>query len=288
MKSGLRMVLALLLACGFAGTALAQKVPVEDFFKDPEFSAVTLSPTGEYLTVSVPAGDRTVLAAFRVEDMELVGKWDYGRQMHADRVRWVNDNRFFVYVSRKLGRYDFRPGTPDVYASDVDGRRRMAIPNGGTYQIVDMLEDEPDWILVQRSIDSAYLYRLNVNDGRVRTTATAPLRFGSFLVDHTGTLRYAIGMEENRDTVTLRRAGESWTEIHRSPMGGSTNIPMGFDPDNRLVYTAVSEDGEPAKIFALDAESEELTLLSANENVEPYSYLHSSDRREMLAVRYLD
>src|SRR5690606_40681848 len=117
--------------------ALAQKVPVDDFFKDPEFSAVTLSPTGEYLTVSVPEGDRTVLAAFRVEDMELVGKWDYGRQMHADRVRWVNDKRFFVYVSRKLGRYDFRVGTPDVHASDVDGRGRKVIPNGGTYQIVD-------------------------------------------------------------------------------------------------------------------------------------------------------
>ena len=288
MKLGLRMMLAAFLAVGFAGTALAQKVPVEDFFKDPEFSAVTLSPTGEYLTVSVPEGDRTVLAAFRVADMELVGKWDYGRQMHADRVRWVNDERFFVYVSRKLGRYDFRVGTPDVHASNVDGRRRITIPNGGTYQIVDTLEQEPDWILVQRSIDSAYLSRLNVNDGRLRTAAIAPLRFGSFLVDHEGTLRYAIGTEESNEVVTLRRVGDSWAEIHRAPMGGSSNMPMGFDPDNRLVYTRVSEDGEPTRVYALDAETEELTLLSENENVDPGSYLYSSDGKELLAVRYLD
>ena len=288
MKLGLRMMLAAFMAVGLAGTALAQKVPVEDFFKDPEFSAVTLSPTGEYLTVSVPEGDRTVLAAFRVSDMELVGKWDYGRQMHADRVRWVNDERFFVYVSRKLGRYDFRVGTPDVHASNVDGRRRITIPNGGTYQIVDTLEQEPDWILVQRSIDSAYLSRLNVNDGRVRTAATAPLRFGSFLVDHEGTLRYAIGTEESNEVVTLRRVGDSWAEIHRAPMGGSSNMPMGFDPDNRLVYTRVSEDGEPTRVYALDAETEELTLLSENENVDPDSYLYSSDGKELLAVRYLD
>ena len=288
MKLGLRMMLAAFMAVGLAGTALAQKVPVEDFFKDPEFSAVTLSPTGEYLTVSVPEGDRTVLAAFRVADMELVGKWDYGRQMHADRVRWVNDERFFVYVSRKLGRYDFRVGTPDVHASNVDGRRRITIPNGGTYQIVDTLEQEPDWILVQRSIDSAYLSRLNVNDGRLRTAAIAPLRFGSFLVDHEGTLRYAIGTEESNEVVTLRRVGDSWAEIHRAPMGGSSNMPMGFDPDNRLVYTRVSEDGEPTKVYALDAETEELTLLSENENVDPGSYLYSSDGKELLAVRYLD
>ena len=288
MKLGLRMMLAAFMAVGLAGTALAQKVPVEDFFKDPEFSAVTLSPTGEYLTVSVPEGDRTVLAACRVADMELVGKWDYGRQMHADRVRWVNDERFFVYVSRKLGRYDFRVGTPDVHASNVDGRRRITIPNGGTYQIVDTLEQEPDWILVQRSIDSAYLSRLNVNDGRLRTAAIAPLRFGSFLVDHEGTLRYAIGTEESNEVVTLRRVGDSWAEIHRAPMGGSSNMPMGFDPDNRLVYTRVSEDGEPTKVYALDAETEELTLLSENENVDPGSYLYSSDGKELLAVRYLD
>lgn len=288
MKLGLRMMLAAFMAVGLAGTALAQKVPVEDFFKDPEFSAVTLSPTGEYLTVSVPEGDRTVLAAFRVADMELVGKWDYGRQMHADRVRWVNDERFFVYVSRKLGRYDFRVGTPDVHASNVDGKRRITIPNGGTYQIVDTLEQEPDWILVQRSIDSAYLSRLNVNDGRLRTAAIAPLRFGSFLVDHEGTLRYAIGTEESNEVVTLRRVGDSWAEIHRAPMGGSSNMPMGFDPDNRLVYTRVSEDGEPTKVYALDAETEELTLLSENENVDPGSYLYSSDGKELLAVRYLD
>lgn len=288
MNLAFRLMLAIVVAGCLAGTALAQKVPVEDFFKDPEFSAVTLSPTGEYITVSVPEGDKTVLAAFRVSDMELVGKWDYGRRNHAERVRWVNDKRFFVYVSRKLGSYDYRVGTPDVHASDVDGRNRRVIPNGGTYQIVDIMEEDPDWVLVARSVDSAYLSRLNVNDGRVRTVATAPLRFGSFLVDHDGQLRYAIGTEESNETVTLRREGDSWTEIHRAPMGGASNRPMGFDPDNRLVYTRISEDGEPASVHALDAETEELTLLSGNDNVEPNTYLYSSDGKELLAVRYLD
>lgn len=288
MNLAFRLMLAIVVAGCLAGTALAQKVPVEDFFKDPEFSAVTLSPTGEYITVSVPEGDKTVLAAFRVSDMELVGKWDYGRRNHAERVRWVNDKRFFVYVSRKLGSYDYRVGTPDVHASDVDGRNRRVIPNGGTYQIVDIMEEDPDWVLVARSVDSAYLSRLNVNDGRVRTVATAPLRFGSFLVDHDGQLRYAIGTEESNETVTLRREGDSWTEIHRAPMGGASNRPMGFDPDNLLVYTRISEDGEPASVHALDAETEELTLLSGNDNVEPNTYLYSSDGKELLAVRYLD
>ncbi|MCX7032425.1 MAG: hypothetical protein NT046_00410, partial [Arenimonas sp.] len=74
MKFVRRLILPLLLAAG--APVQAVEVPVGDFFKDPEFTSVSLSPTGEYITVSMPQADRTVLAAFRVSDMKLVGKWD--------------------------------------------------------------------------------------------------------------------------------------------------------------------------------------------------------------------
>src|SRR5688500_20215208 len=131
--------------------AEAREVPVADFFKDPEFKNVSLSPSGEYITVSVPQGDRTVLAAFRVSDMRLVGKWDYGEKKHIDAVTWVNDERFFMFVSRKLGRFDFHVGTPDVYASNVDGTQRIAVPNGGTDAIRAITPDDPSDIVVERS-----------------------------------------------------------------------------------------------------------------------------------------
>ena len=45
-----------------AAGAQAREVPVGDFFKDAEFTDVTLSPSGKYLAVTVPEGDRTRLA----------------------------------------------------------------------------------------------------------------------------------------------------------------------------------------------------------------------------------
>lgn len=196
--------------------AEAREVPIGDFFKDPEFSNVSISPSGEYITVSRPQGDRTLPAAFRVSDMQLVGKWDYGSGRHIDRVQWVNNERFFMYVSRKIGRFDFRVGTPDVYASNVDGTKRIDVPNGGLYSIVDTMDEDPNWILVQRSIDSAYLFKMNVNDGRTVTVASAPLRYGSFLVDADRNVRFAMGMDEQRNNITLRRDGDKWTEVHRA------------------------------------------------------------------------
>lgn len=287
------MTLFRMVACGALalislGAAQAREVPVEDFFKDPEFTSVSLSPTGEYITVSVPTEDRTGLAAFRVADMKLVGKWDYGSTRHIDRVRWVNDERFFMYVSRKLGRFDFRVGTPDVHASNIDGTQRADIPNGGYYHIVDTLDHDEDKILVARSIDAAYLSKMDVDNGDVRTVASSPLAAGSFVVDHDGNLRYGFGQSEDNESITLRREGEEWVEVHRSPMGGSVRTPLGFAADNKRVVFSVSKDGEPASWVLVDPESGTEAPLASNPNVEAYDYIRSSDQRELLAVAYMD
>src|SRR5690606_19089682 len=192
----------------------SERLPVGEFFKDPEFTSVSLSPSGKYITVSVPREDRTVLAAFEVEDMKLVGKWDQGANLHIDRVRWVNDERFIMYVSRKVGRFDYRIGTPDLIASNVNGKKRIAIPNGSTYQSVDTNWNDPDTIIVQRSIDAAFLFKMNVYTGKISTMSRAPLRAGGFVVDHAGQVRYAVGQRtEGTSIVTLRREGEDWLTV---------------------------------------------------------------------------
>ena len=284
-----RFVLPLLLAFSYLGAAQAREIPVGDFFKDPEFTNVSLSPTGEYITVSVPQGDRTLLAAFRVADMKLVGKWDYGPKNHIDRVTWVNDERFFMYVTEKVGRFDARVRTADVYASNVDGSRRADIPNGGTYQIMDLLESDPDKILVARSIDSAYLSKMDVDDGEVRTVASSPLRFGGFIIDHDEELRYAVGQNDENEVITLRREDGEWREVHRSAMGEAVRMPWGFAEDNKRVIFSASDEGEPSRLVMVDPESGEETLLTRNPNVDPDGVaLASSDGKTLLAVRYLD
>lgn len=270
------------------GSAQAREVPVADFFKDPEFTSVSLSPTGEYITVSVPQGDRTVLAAFRVSDMKLVGKWDWGSKKHIERVTWVNDERFFMFVTRKVGRFDARVGISDVYASNVDGTLRADIPNGGTYQIIDTLDSDPENILVARSVDSAYLFKMDVDDGSVRTVASSPLRLGGFVVDHDDDLRYAVGQNEKNEEVILRREGDEWVEVHTGKMGGTSRIPVGFTADNSNVVFQVDDGEEPSRLVLFDPATGEETLVSRNSNVDAQDALLSSDGRHLLAVSYLD
>ena len=278
----------LLLVLLATGPALAAAVPTIDFFRKSEVASVSLSPTGEYMTVSKVEDDRTVLAAFRVSDMKLVGKWDYGQNKHIDRVLWVGPERILMFVSFKLGTYDFRVGKGDVYASNVDGTRRSDLPNLSTYQIVDRLTDDPRHILVQRSVESAFLSRFDTFDGDVRTVATAPLRAAGFILDHERNVRYAVGITEDRDEVTLRRDGERWTTIHSVPMGGAERRPIAFHPDNKRVYFSISRDGEPSGIYLVDPETKQETLVQSNPNVDTYVGLVSSDRRTVLGALTYD
>ena len=84
----LKWMLLLVMLC--ASLASAKEIPVKDFFRDSAFEDVVLSPDGKYIAVVVPQPDRSVLAVLRIEDMKLIGKWDYGENRHFNGVVWRN------------------------------------------------------------------------------------------------------------------------------------------------------------------------------------------------------
>jgi len=267
---------------------MAREVPIQDFFKDPEFSSVTLSPDGKHMAVTVPQADRTVLAVLRVSDQGLVGKWDYGENRHFREVLWANNNRLLFRVGFKTGKFDFETGKADLYASNIDGGGRIDIPNGNYYDILDLTPSDPDTVLVQRSVESAFLFKLNVNNGKITTVATAPVRYGSFLLDHDGKVRYVSGEMDDGRSLTYRRDGEKWAQIHESERGGATYRPLGFAADNKRVYVAKGVDGKPESIVLLNLDTREEEQLSNNGTVSPSDYLWSSDEKTLLAVFYED
>ncbi|MBO9715589.1 MAG: S9 family peptidase [Pseudoxanthomonas sp.] len=280
------ILLVLLLVPGF--DAIAREVPVQDFFKDAEFTSVSISPDGKHMAVTVPQEDRTVLAVLRVADKGVVGKWDFGADRHFRQVLWANNERLLFYVTFKTGRFDFETSKGDMYASNIDGTQRIDIPHGDYYDIVSLTPEDPRTILVERSVETSYLSKLDVYNGRMVTVATAPVEQGHFLVDHERKPRFVSGTMNDGSNVTYRRDGESWTQVHRSERNGATYVPLGFAGDNRHVYMAKGVDGKPESIVLLDTETREEEQLSSNGTVSPSGYVWSSDRKTLLGVMYED
>ena len=268
--------------------AAAREVPIQDFFKDAEFTAVGLSPDGKHIAVSVPQADRTVLAVLRVSDQGVVGKWDFGPDRHFRQVTWANNERLLFFVSFKTGKFDFETAKGDLYASNIDGTKRIDIPNGNFYSFVNLTPEDPSTILVQRSVESAFLFKLNVYTGKTTTVASAPVEQGRFLVDHDRNPRFVYGEMNDGRNVTYRRDGENWTLVHESERNGATYMPLGFAGDNKNVYMAKGVDGKPETIVLLNMDTRAEKEISSNGTVSPSGYLWSSDRKTLLAVNYED
>jgi dipeptidyl aminopeptidase/acylaminoacyl peptidase len=268
--------------------AFAREVPIGDFFKEPRFTTVSLSPDGKHMAINVPQSDRTLLAVVRVADQAVVGKFDYGENRHFRQVYWANDKRLLFIVTFKTGSFDFEALRGDMYAANIDGTGRLDILNGNTYSIVDLTPEDPDTILVQRSVETSSLFKLNVNNGRMLNVATAPVEQGGFFVDHDRKVRFVSGAMNDGRNVTYRRNGDKWVLVHESGRNGASYYPLGFDAQNERVYMAKGIEGKPESVVLLDVGSREETPVSENGTVSPSGYLWSSDRRTLLGVWYED
>lgn len=288
MRSILFTLALALCAPAFAVKTAGSEVPLETFFRHAEFTEVTLSPDGQHIAVTVPSEDRTYLAVLRVSDNELVGKWDYGASRHIQGVVWATDDRIVFRVARKLGSFDFRVQTLNMFASNIDGTRRIDIPNGNTYQVLRRVKGEPGKLWVQRSVDTAFLFKLDTMNGRVIPQADAPLARGGFLLDHNDNVRYAVGEVEGRRYRTLRREGDGWVTVHETTDFGGHRRPLGFAADNKRVYFSISDSGETARTVILDPETGEETPVSHNPNVDATTAIPTSDRTDFLAIGYMD
>ena len=278
-------VLLLLLV---ASTVSAGEVPIRDFFRDANYTSVSLSPDGKHMAVIIPKEDRSLLTVLGVADSKIVGKWDYGLNRYFREVIWANDHRLLFRVGFKTGALDYDVGRADMYASNIDGTGRLDIPNGNFYNVVDTLPDDPDYILVARSVENAFLSKLNVNTGRITTVASGPMDSGSFVVDHAGNVRYGVGMMNDGRNVTYRRDGDRWSLVHDSPRAGDTFVPIAFDADNTHAYLYAGVGGKPESIQLLEPASGKQTTLSENGTVAPSDLLWSSDRKTLLGVGYED
>ena len=266
----------------------APRIPIGDFFKDLEFTGVSMSPTGEYITVATPVNNRTVLASFRVADMKKMAGWEFGDRSHVDRVVWVGDDRFIMYVSYKEGRYDLEGQGGVAFAASVDGSQRIEIGNGIYYNIVDTTPDDPKTILVERSAPDAFLSKLNVYTGNVVPVATAPLRPGRFLVDGSQNVRFAVGNKDGTRTYTLKRENGTWKEIASSEMGEGAATPVRLTADGQHAYFLISDKGEPDRVVLRNMADGKDEVLIPSQTVDPDGFVRSADRKEILMAHYSD
>ncbi|WP_113907943.1 alpha/beta hydrolase family protein [Aliidiomarina celeris] len=299
---GLLLALTLLVpAQGFA-----QAVPLEDLFKQSEFGNAAISPSGDYLAVTVANGDRRNLAILDISDLtslKITASFHMRGGESPSSLVWVNNERLLFESVIQAGAVEAPMATGRVYGINADGtnRRQLFGVQAGSFagrlmNIVSYLPNDPEWILIeQRSFDNErpIAQYMHVDDGRLRRRITSPLGRGGFLADQNDQVRFAYGTDDNMVyQFAWRETEESDWKTFKNTLE-SDILPISFNPAGNGVYFSSREVGKLG-IYEVTLATGEIKPVLPSENVEldlmstlsPLQW--DAQRKNLLAARFMD
>ncbi len=261
------------------------RLPLRDFFRNPERAAYSLSPDGRYLAWLAPVEQRMnlfVLDRYTGEE----------RQLTAETTR---DIAFYHWVSDTLILYGRDVGGDENYRLalvDVLERRppRWITPEGCRAEVVDPLPLEPTVALIatnERQAELFDLYRLHLPSGERELVTENPGDIISWIADHQGRVRAAVSVR-GTDTSLLFRGEE--TEPFRTVLTVDfrTHVePLFFSFDNQCLY-ALSDRGRDRRALVLvDPQTGAEKLIAEHPEVDLDGAGYSRKRKVVTHVTYV-
>lgn len=279
-------------ACGTAEkpptTAAVQappRIPVAEFFKNPEKAGFRISPDGNYFSYRAPWHDRMNIFVQPVAGGEPV-------QVTHDTVRDIGG--YFWKGNRLLYARDIN-GDENmiIFSASMDGKDVKALtPQQGVRAgVLDDLHNIPgmeESVIVQMNQRNPQVfdpYLVNISTGAIRPLYDNKENFEGWITDHTGTIRMAT-KTDGTDQVLYYRATEKepFKEYMRTGFKDSFS-PLFFTFDNKNLYVSTNLNGrDKTAIVEWDiAGKKEVRELYANPDYDVYG-LDFSRKRQVLTM----
>lgn len=289
-------------------------VPLLDFVKRPEVAEMQISPTGQYLAMTVPLEDgSSVLYVVDRASMKPSATIRGGGNNVIDRFWWVNDTRLVASVAEQLGGVDKPQPNGELYAINADGSGTLQlfgyrgkqdvgshIKKGGEKRLAsayviglvpgdrkNILVQTFDWRNSEQAPPSVEL--LDVYSGNTRRIGVGPKALSSFVADHRGQVRVAWAQDDFLTTQLYVRAdNEGGWRVYNDPKTSKvTMTPLMFARDNRHLYVTASRPRQTDALYRLDLESGKKELLYSGA-ADPGPLLLTHDQQDAYGVVTLD
>ncbi|MFW6328434.1 MAG: TolB family protein, partial [Bacteroidota bacterium] len=264
----------------------APKIPMEDFFKNPEKTAYQISPDGTYLSFMAPYENR-----MNVFVQELDG--DSAVRITSETARdvagymWANDNRI-LFLKDTGGDENY-----SLHAVDRDGQDMKALTEFEDVrtQLIDELRDIEEEVIVglnQRDARVFDPYRLNIVTGELTMLAENPGNIQGWMTDHDGKLRVAIGIEDGVNSTLLYRdtEEESFEVVFKTNFKNTLN-PNFFTFDNKKLYATSNLDRDKEVPVIFDPKTGEIEeVLYENDEFDVSGLSYSRKRKVLTNATY--
>ncbi|WP_256644094.1 prolyl oligopeptidase family serine peptidase [Stenotrophomonas sp. 9(2022)] len=303
---------SIFLAVGLALASMplaAATVDLDRFLQRETFTDIKISPTGEYVAATAPVEAGTLVAIYRIADMQLVGSFRPTRNNHASTFDWVSRDRLLVGLAVSYGPLD-RPGlTGELYAVNADGKEGKLLvgvrsPGRGRDQSVmpadsvvafladELRDDESNVLLAVTPLfskASTQVERMDVLTGRRTAVAQAPMADAAFTTDNLGHVRFARARDDDNKLRLYYRQDEAapWVLVNDEAASGHLEFALGFDASDEIAYLQVEQAEGPDTIVAWNPRSNERRDVLRDPVLDPTRILMRPGTRQPVGALFL-
>ncbi|MBI5021474.1 MAG: S9 family peptidase [Ignavibacteriales bacterium] len=283
------VIVLMMCILAFTASSLAQtpkKIPMRDFFKNPEKSGFTISPNGKYVAHVEPYERRMNIFVQSISG----GK--------AKRITSVTDRDLSGYFwkgsDRLLFVKDFGGDENfHLFAVDREGKEMKDLTpfDSVRVDVVDDLKDHPTDVLIgmnKRNREIFDVYRLNTVTGELKMVAENPGNITGWVTDHDGNIRIATTTDGVNTSILYRD-----TEKDQFQNVMTTNFKESFGPlfftfDNKNIYAVSNLGRDKTAIVEYDiANKKEVKVLYERDDVDVNGMDYSRLRKVLTEIGYV-
>ena len=251
----------------------AEKLPVETFFKDPEFRRMRLSPDGKWLAAIAPRDGKYNLMTIRLSDRKLFGCTEEDEN-EVINFTWISNTRLIFEMKNKN---NFPNG--GLYAVNRDGTKPKVLnPSTKTHfefgsrvvkfmNLFDPLTDEGEDILVEvRNSGTqfredkafyAHIVRLNTLTGKQKREVYNRGDIIGYVMDRKKVVRVAVTQHGLIRSILHRRSHkDEWEEVYKGDFRSAAS-PLGFGKNPDILYVS-GPNGDKKALFQFDLKAKKL------------------------------
>lgn len=263
----------------------APRIPMEDFFRNPEKSAYQISPDGKYFSFMAPYETRMNVFVQEVGKPEAV-RVTSETERSVMGYMWANNDRI-VFFKDTGGDENYQ-----LYAVDRDGNNILpltAFP-GVRSTIIDDLPDIDDEIIIglnRRNPQVFDPYRLNVKSGEMVMLAENPGNIEGWETDHEGKLRLATALDGVDQTILYRDTEDEEFRPILTTSFKETMSPVVFTPDNAKLYALSNLGRDKDALVIFDPQTaKETETIYGNDKYDLGGVSYSRKHEKLMSVSY--
>ncbi len=302
MKKFALRALVLTAAVMISGSVFAKSLPLETFFKKPQYAGFQLSPDGNNVGVLAPINDRLNIVVIDLNNRELTPVTGIKDQDVSGFI-WANNERLLFFMD-KDGSESF-----GIFAVNKDGSmaRTLVQPLASQLskgqrvirftQLLDVLEKDQDHVLVvnnDRRASYPDVYKMNIVTGRKQLVQRNPGNVTGWITDWDGNIigaNYTDGVEGGFQMLN-KETGE-WEEYTRGRYDepGYSLAGITGDLEHAYVNSQINPDGstrDKAAVFKYNLKTREIgDMVYEHDQIDCCNVMMTKAKKDMIGISYM-